>query len=346
MNGQWYTKKWVAISLHVLCWMLFFMLPYLWRPVFDSDVTTRFFMNRNGLYRLYFLNNCIRLCLFYANAYLFIPKLVYKKRYWQYLTVLVTALFIMLAWDWFFFNLFINGITYRVWNFLVFNLPVFIFIIIASTALRMIQDRVQENQRIKDRETENLKTELSLLRSQVSPHFMFNIMNNMVALARKKSDLLESSLIKLSALLRYMLYETDEKVPLQKEVEYLQSYIDLQKQRFGQNIQIKACMEKTDDRYEIEPMLLIPFVENAFKHGTGMIENAEIDIELRTERNMLSFSVRNKFNPVSEEVKDKSSGIGLINVQRRLDLLYPNKHSLLITKQKDWFIVSLQIVLE
>jgi LytS/YehU family sensor histidine kinase len=104
-------------------------------------------------------------------------------------------------------------------------------------------------------------------------------------------------------------------------------------------------MEKVEDSFEIEPMLLIPFVENAFKHGTGLIENAEIDIELRTEKNRLSFSVRNKFNEASEEVKDKSSGIGLANVQRRLDLLYGNKHSLLITKQDGWFIISLQIVL-
>jgi LytS/YehU family sensor histidine kinase len=174
---------------------------------------------------------------------------------------------------------------------------------------------------------------------------MFNIMNNMVALARKKSDILEPSLIKLSSLLRYMLYETDERVALQKEIEYLQSYIDLQKQRFGNNVTIKTCMEKVEDSFEIEPMLLIPFVENAFKHGTGLIENAEIDVELRTEKNRLSFSVRNKFNEASVEVKDKSSGIGLANVQRRLDLLYGNKHSLLITKQDGWFIVSLQIVL-
>ena len=209
----------------------------------------------------------------------------------------------------------------------------------------MIRDRIEETRRIKERETENLKTELSFLRSQVSPHFMFNIMNNMVALARKKSDLLEPSLIKLSSLLRYMLYETDEKVSLQKEVEYLQSYIDLQRQRFGNNLKIKACMERLDGNYEIEPMLLIPFVENAFKHGTGLIENPEIDIELKVEKNILSFSVRNTFDDVGSEMKDKSSGIGLGNVQRRLALLYQDKHSLLITKQNNWFVASLQIVL-
>ncbi len=174
---------------------------------------------------------------------------------------------------------------------------------------------------------------------------MFNIMNNMVALARKKSEILEPSLIKLSSLLRYMLYETEEKVPLQKEIEYLESYIDLQSQRFGNKVKIETSIKKPEDHLEIEPMLLIPFVENAFKHGTGLIENAEIDIDLKTEKNLLYFSVRNKFNDGTDEVKDKSSGIGLVNVQRRLDLLYGNKHSLLITKHDDWFVVSLQIVL-
>jgi sensor histidine kinase YesM len=345
MNGQWYTKKWLAVSLHVLFWALFFAFPYLLRPVMDNNASSHPHVNSSGFYYLNFVNNFIRLLLFYANAYLFIPRLIYKKKYVQYLLVLLVALGFMLVWDSFFFNLFLEGIAYKVQNFFVFNLPFFFFIIIASTAFRMIRDRIEETRRIKERETENLKTELSFLRSQVSPHFMFNIMNNMVALARKKSDLLESSLIKLSSLLRYMLYETDEKVSLQKEVEYLQNYIDLQRQRFGNNLKIKACMEKIDDNYEIEPMLLIPFVENAFKHGTGLIENAEINIELKVEKNILSFSVRNIFDGTSVEVKDKNSGIGLANVQRRLALLYQDKHSLLITKQDNWFVASLQIVL-
>ncbi len=261
------------------------------------------------------------------------------------MAVLLLSLVAMLGWDWSFFNLFFPGKHYQVWNFFVFNLFPFFFFIISSAAFKIIRDRVEENQRAKEKENENLKTELSLLRSQVSPHFMFNIMNNMVALARKKSEILEPSLIKLSSLLRYMLYETEEKVPLQKEIEYLESYIDLQSQRFGSKVKIKTSMNKTEDHLEIEPMLLIPFVENAFKHGTGLIENAEIDIDLKTEKNLLYFSVRNKFNDGTDEVKDKSSGIGLVNVQRRLDLLYGNKHSLLITKHDDWFVVSLQIVL-
>ncbi len=219
-----------------------------------------------------------------------------------------------------------------------------IFILAISSAYKMFTDRAVQDRLAKERETENLKTELSFLRSQVSPHFMFNVLNNMVALARKKSDQLEPSLIKLSSLLRYMLYETDEdKVSLQKEIEYLQSYIDLQKQRFGKNVQINTDIHEVDGNYSIEPMLLIPFVENAFKHGTGMIENAFIDIKLQTKNGVLDYTITNKFNKDAIEVKDKTSGIGLNNVTRRLNLLYTNNHELLVNKKDDLFIVSLQL---
>jgi LytS/YehU family sensor histidine kinase len=208
----------------------------------------------------------------------------------------------------------------------------------------MIRDRTIADRIAREKETENLKTELSLLRSQASPHFMFNVLNNMVALARKKSDLLEPSLLKFSSLMRYMLYETDEdKVPLEKEIEYLQSYIDLQQLRFGKNVVIDVDMQSADGNYEIEPMLLIPFVENAFKHGTGMIEEAHIGISLKTEKGLLLFMVKNKYNPASIEIKDKTSGIGLNNVRRRLNLLYGNKQQLQITEKDNWFTVSLKL---
>ena len=144
--------------------------------------------------------------------------------------------------------------------------------------------------------------------------------------------------------MRYMLYEADEeKVSIEKEMDYLQSYIDLQQQRFGKKVQVKVHMQTMDNHYQIEPMLLIPFVENAFKHGTGMIDEAQIDIDLEAEKNILQFTVSNKFNPASEEIKDKTSGIGLANVKRRLNLLYGKNHTLDITKNNNWFVVSLKI---
>lgn len=344
MSSQWYRRKWVGVSLHVLFWALFFALPYLLRPALDNNAPKTRPGAYHGFYILLLLNNFLRLLLFYGNAYLFIPRLLYRKRYGQYLLVLLAAQCVMLLCDRLFFDLLIPGEVHRIKNFFAFNLLPFFFIVIASAAFRMIRDRIEEDKRQKERETENLKTELSFLRSQVSPHFMFNVLNNMVALARKKSDLLEPSLIKLSSLLRYMLYETDEdKVPLEKEVEYLQNYIDLQRQRFGKNIQIDARIQAGETGHTIEPMLLIPFVENAFKHGTGLMADARIDIRLTVERGVLLFTIRNRYNEDTGEVKDKTSGIGLNNVKRRLNLLYEGGHHLQLEKKEGWFTVTLQL---
>ncbi len=132
-------------------------------------------------------------------------------------------------------------------------------------------------------------------------------------------------------------------MPIEKETEYLQSYIDLQQQRYGKKVTINSNIYPPDKNYNIEPMLLIPFVENAFKHGTGLIENAYIDIDMKAKNNILYFSVTNKYNAASHEIKDKASGIGLANVKRRLELLHPSQHELYITKEDNLFSVSLKI---
>ena len=294
------------------------------------------------------ISDALLIIFFYLNARLLIPWLLYKRKYIIYTAAILFSFtfYVLMMW-----LLWIN-FTHPDANFsfdrhLFFSTFTFLFILACSTAYKTIRDKIIADQLAKEKETENLKTELSLLRSQVSPHFMFNVLNNMVSLARKKSDQLEPSLIKLSSLMRYMLYETDEeKVSLEKETEYLQSYIDLQEQRFGKKVAINVTMCQPDNTYDIEPMLLIPFVENAFKHGTGLIENAHIGIELKAEKNILNFSVSNRYNPASVDVKDKASGIGLVNVQRRLELLHPGTHRLYITKDNDLFTVSLKINLD
>ena len=342
-QARWYNKKGLTVMLHISCWLLLFGLPILLRPENPSRGPSEH--GSEIFFYLIAFKYLLWIALFYFNAYFIVPKMIYSGKLWTYIVSIIGIFVILFLIDSALFYVGMGWKPFVIKNFFSFNLFPVLFVLAGSTAFRMVSDRIKEDRLKTEKETENLKTELSLLRSQVSPHFMFNIMNNMVALARKKSDLLEPSLIKLSSLLRYMLYETDEKVPLQKEIEYLQSYIDLQRQRFGDKVEIKTCMQQVDPQYEIEPMLLIPFVENAFKHGTGMIENAEIDVDLRVERDVLTFSVHNKFNSGSGEIQDKSSGIGLGNVQRRLDLLYGDKHTLLITKQEHWFIVSLQIAL-
>jgi len=346
MKQPWYSRKWVVITLHVAAWTLLFSLPFLLRPSYENNGGHQEQHNHNDINSLikYFLTDLLWISFFYLNAYALIPKLIYKKKYWEYALIQVAIFITLIICDWILFEQFLKGRIYQLKPAILFVIFPYLFALAASTAFQMIRDKMKADQLLKEKENENLKTELSFLRSQVSPHFMFNVLNNMVALARKKSDALEPSLIKLSSLMRYMLYEADEeKVPLEKETEYLQSYIDLQQQRFGKNVAVHFNVEKADTIYDIEPMMLIPFVENAFKHGTGMVENASIEISLRAKNNMLQFSVRNKYDPSSQEIKDKTSGIGMANVKRRLNLLYGGNHSLLITKNDGWFMVSLQL---
>ncbi|MGC8749915.1 sensor histidine kinase [Hydrotalea sp.] len=340
MKQRWYAKKWVIIAMHIAAWTLLFSLPFLLRPAYETK------HEHDDSYSLikYMITAALWAGYFYLNAYLLMPKFIYKKKYWEFALIQVVIFVIQIVFDWILFETFLTVRTYELKPAILFVFFPFLFILATSTAYRMIRDKIKYDHILQQKEKENLTTELSFLRSQVSPHFMFNVLNNMVALARKKSDVLEPSLIKLSALMRYMLYEADEeKVPLEKEIEYLQSYIDLQQQRFGNHVTVQFNASTPDKHYDIEPMLLIPFVENAFKHGTGLIEEAKIMIELKANNNQLLFKVQNKYNPTSSEVKDKTSGIGLNNVERRLKLLYGNFLHLSIQQQDGWFIVTLQL---
>jgi sensor histidine kinase YesM len=345
MKLVWYQKKWVVVLLHAAVWVILFSLPFLLRRSYnDRPDTSKEELGALQAILAYVVSNAVWICFFYLNAILLIPRFLNKNKYWQYILSLLVVFAFILLMEGLFYVYFRKPAHFEIRPHILFNLFVFLFFLASSIAYRFISDKSKADRIAKEKENENLKTELSLLRSQASPHFMFNVLNNMVALARKQSDQLEPSLIKLSSLMRYMVYEADEeKVALEKETEYLQSYIDLQKQRFGKNVLFNVSLNEVDAHYEIEPMLLIPFVENAIKHGTGFIENAQIDIELKAKNNILHFLVRNRYNDSANEIKDKTSGIGLTNVKRRLNLLYDKNHTLLISKKDGWFTVSLQV---
>lgn len=344
MKTAWYNKKWGIIILHTAAWVLLFSLPALLTSSHNSEqprdpkendlVKTIFVWTMNGTWVLFF----------YVNALVLIPRFVYKNKYGLFVTIQSLILIELLTQSALLFGAMSDKEHFVLGRHVLFNFFIYLFFLSCSTAYQVVKDKIKADRINTEKENENLKTELSLLRSQASPHFMFNVLNNMVALARKKSDLLEPSLIKLSSLMRYMLYDSDEeKVSLENEIEYLQSYIDLQQQRFGTKLKLNVSFHPADKLYQLEPMLLIPFVENAFKHGTGMIEDPTIEINLRAENNMLNFTVQNKYNPASEEEKDQTPGIGLANVKRRLNLLYGTHQNLLISERDNWFIISLQI---
>ena len=308
------------------------------RPMQLSDVEL------TNMHMQSLLFNVLLVAFFYVNMYVLVPRILTRKSVLHYLASIVICFFIVFILN--------EGITqvfssngFRPGRPVYFTVINFLLVFGLSTALRLTRDRVEFERDRKERETENLKSELGLLRSQVSPHFMFNVLNNLASLARKKSDQLEPVIIQLSHLMRYMLYDAGEKkVSLGKEIEYLRSYIDLQKLRFGNDVTVKFETDVSNPDMPIEPMLLIPFVENAFKHGIGIIMDPMIAILLSTDETTLHFSVKNKFGN-STDTKDPSSGIGVQNVRRRLDLLYKDLYNLKIHSEDQWFTVELKLIL-
>lgn len=369
-----YSNKYLQPAIHVLFWGLIIISPYLFR----NPNTWKGF--NNWQYKL-MLNNAFLAAFFYFNAYFLYPVLYKRKKVLLYIILLIATVVGVMFLSRFIDNLLFppparpagmpgigqhlpgggNGMHKfgphgprgrRDWDrgwfgWYFTNIITYIFIIGISISYRIILDNSKLEKIRKEKENENLKTELSFLRSQVSPHFIFNILNNMVALARKKSDMLEPSLIELSKLMRYMLYENDdERVSLAREVEYLKSYIALQLLRFGDDVTIMFSPPDDINAYYIEPMLLAPFVENAFKHGVGMVEDPQINISISIDKatGWLDFKVMNTIAP-QQHTKDKSSGIGLANVRRRLELLYKDDYTLDIMQNDNVFIAGLKLKL-
>ena len=328
--------------IHILIWAVILLLPFIFssenQHSRDSDDIA--FRNLNAATIIFWMG------LFYLNAAALLPSFIYRKKYLRYIVALIFLFCIVMVLHGSLFPILVPGHDFNFFRSSVHNLVPFIFTITVSTTYKILLDKIKADAVAKERQRENLKSELSFLRSQISPHFLFNVLNNIVAMVRIKSEDLEPTVIKLSGLLQYMLYETDEeKVLIKNEVEYLQSYIDLQQMRFSSKLNIQVQFDVKEEWESIEPMLLVPFIENAFKHGNGLQKNPEIHISLKVDKGLLDFQVKNKFVPLDKS-KDRISGIGLSNVRRRLDLLYENKHTLDIEQSGDWFTVNLHIILQ
>ena len=202
-----------------------------------------------------------------------------------------------------------------------------------------------ESQKIKsEMVNQSQASELALLRSQVNPHFLFNTLNNIYSLVSQKSEDAPEAVMKLSSIMRYMLYDaTTDKVLLEKEIDYLQSFIQLQRLRSSQTNFVEFNILGNVDGQTIAPMLLIPFVENAFKHGSKNVTFPGIRITLVSEPGIISFEVINHIRKNTIASRDQTGGIGLPNIKRRLDLLYPGKYDLEIKEEKEIYSVKLII---
>lgn len=328
-------SKYLTPSLHIIIWSIILCLPLLLTNPYNNAFPLTFNL----------IVGVIHLGLFYGNAFFLYPKLMTRKLWWAYALSLMLLVMVTFNLKYFILKIGFPKTPYtKEMNFML-GLPILLFLV-ASIIYRVAKNSINYEKTLKQKEAEQLGTELKFLRSQISPHFLFNVLNNMVSMARHKSDQLEPSLIRLAGLMRYMLYESDaKKVLLTQEIDYLKNYIALQKLRFGEDVEIKVNLQCENETLTIEPMLLIPFVENAFKHGVALVVHPFIDIRLNINGNTLCFSVENKFSKDMGQSKDKDSGIGLTNIKTRLELLYPQRHSLTISSQNGIFKINLKIPL-
>jgi len=338
-----FRKNILVITLHLAGILLYILSPLF----FGSPRSPRF----ENIQVSFILHNLLIATFFYLNILVLMPFILTKKGWFIYIVVGFICLFAFGVVSHQVRDAFMTSEfrrpprpSNRMFPFPYFGLA-FPYLVawVFSGSVKFSMDYLRLERERKESENENLKSELSLLRSQISPHFMFNILNSLTALARKKSDSLEAIIIKLSQLMRYTIYHSAvQRVNLETELEYLENYIDLQRLRFGQHISISFQKNVEEPNFQIEPMLLISFVENAFKHGAVLVADPVIDIAITCRDGILKFDVKNKFVPQTQP--DETHGVGLRNVKRRLELLYENKYELNIKDEVPWFIVNLTLI--
>jgi len=235
------------------------------------------------------------------------------------------------------------GISMRVFR----HFSSIVVIILLSIIYKLIMENVIRKRREVNLKNEYLETEMKFLKSQINPHFLFNALNNIYTLVRLKENKAPDMLMRLSNMLRYMLYECNEEfVPIEKEIQYVENYIELQqlKTEYKQNINVNLTI--SDNSLRVPPLLIIPFIENSFKHS-GIEKGGEniVEIELNISKTIFYFKITNSIVDESFS-KDKVGGIGLENVKRRLELLYGDSFSIDVKNTKQQYIVVLKINLQ
>ena len=297
------------------------------------------------------LGTLVFISYFYLNYLVFIPKLFDNKKYVLFVTINLICLFLIIIINTKFLNPNIDFVPEAVRKFIdrrpgLLNfriISLFLLFFLSSFSLRLFENWKKREKQLEESEKEQLKSELSFLKVQINPHFLFNTLNSIYSLSVAKSEKTPGVVLKLSDLMRYMIYTSSQKyVDLKAEIEYIKSYIELQKIRLFDTVKILFEIKTIDNTYKIEPMLLIPFVENAFKYGISYTENCEINISIQIENNKLCLITENTVFSKKTEINSES-GIGLTNVKRRLQLLYPDKHILKISENNNQYKVNLEI---
>ncbi|WP_116106617.1 sensor histidine kinase [Lewinella sp. IMCC34191] len=286
----------------------------------------------------------------YLNYFVFLPRLLRHQKIGRYLLTFLPV-YILLSY------LFLKGkqavLAYYLgpddWMYssrFAINVLMSVFFAVACVGLlRFVEDYFELEARRKELANQQLTSELQFLRAQVNPHFLFNTLNNLYYLAVNNSQRTPEVIAKLSGMMRYMIYESNhENVPLDREIEYIENYLSLERLRLEENVPITFEVEGTTAGVRIAPLILITFLENAFKHGVSSSATAPwITVHLEADRSELVYRVANgKLSDDSKVLKNKS-GIGLQNVKRRLELSYPGHHYLRISDTDERYEVILKL---
>ncbi|SHJ77411.1 Histidine kinase [Arenibacter nanhaiticus] len=298
----------------------------------------------------------IHMALAYFNIYFLMPKFVYRRKYFTYTILILSSLFIMLLVK---FNLTYYLIDTNVMpeagevqnltlDYAIATMLGELYVVSFVTAIKTTIDWLQEKNKLHELEKRQLTTELKFLRSQVSPHFFFNTLNNIYSLTLEKSDKAPQIVLKLSELMRYLIYNSDAPhQDLTKEIEFIRNYIELERIRFDESLKIDLQFSGDMKGKTIPPMLLIPLVENCFKHGANKtIGPKEIFIKINVIDDNLNVQVVNNIPNQTEQSPsvETQGGIGLLNVKKRLELGFKkNDYNLSIYKKENMFNVNLKL---
>lgn len=330
-------KETKIILIHLICWIT--VLAYFYGEALIEGVTLR-----QSAFSISM--NIIQVIEFYI-CYLWVyPRFLKREKIPQLVGAIILTIAIFIA-----SRYLIEQVLYKNWfgmqnysdktpisKYIADNIYYSLAFLVVPAAVYSVQQNFKTeiaNRKLKD---EVVKSELAFLKSQINPHFLYNTLNYVYALAIPVSDKLANAILRLSDLMRYTLNESpDGMVTLSKEVEYLESYIALFEMRFEPKFYVDFSTVGVAEQ-KVAALMLIPFVENAFKHGVVNDEKHPIRIKLRINGKRLSFEVSNK---ISHAQKDHSSGVGLVNIHRRLDLIYPEKHELLISNNGNTYKTTL-----
>ncbi len=354
-------KRVLPLVLHSLAWLLLIILPQL--------IITRYWGNNNFIAWGFYLAATLYGLIFYVNYLWLVPHFYFKERKTAYfisaISVIVVLYFVFIYVNQNFFHdaerdRQITEALEKLAKDKVIPRPpmkqlqLYYFVLISviitgfSIGLRVIEQHTASEKRQKELEKEKLNSELAFLKNQVSPHFFFNTLNNIYSLIEINTADAQDSVLKLSKLMRYLLYESEHgETLLSNEIDFMNHYIDLMKLRLSKKVDLEIDLPEENTNYKIPPLLFIPFIENAFKHGISYREKSFITISMKTGNNKIIFNCTNSLGQPSDKDNNVNHlGIGLENVKKRLNLLFPNSHILKIEKLEQTFHVSLEINLK